>query len=121
MTEDARERLEAEQELVKDLDDLFEAYKDSFPEIQTELSTVLVNYGIRSLLFCSDPLVMSEAVSASMTAWMSFARKLTEEEDNEEPTTVQRIQVISRDDEAPDPRALVHGRNERETKLKIML
>ena len=106
MTEDTRERLEAEQELVKDLDDLFEAYKDSFPEIQTELSTVLVNYGIRSLLFCSDPLVMSEAVSASMTAWMSFARKLTEEEDNEEPTTVQRIQVISRDDEAPDPELL---------------
>ena len=53
-----------------------------------------------------------------MTAWMSFARKLTEEEDNEEPTTVQRIQVISRDDEAPDG-ALVHGRNERETKLKL--
>lgn len=107
MTEDARERLEAEQELVKDLDDLFEAYKDSFPEIQTELSTVLVNYGIRSLLFCSDPLVMSEAVSASMTAWMSFARKLTEEEDDgEEPTTVQRIQVISRDDEGPDPELL---------------
>lgn len=105
MTEKTKERLEAEQELVKDLDDLFDAYKDSFPEIQPELATVMVNYGIRSLLFSSDPLVMSEAVSASMTAWMSFARKLSEE-DMEEETTVERIQVISRNDEGPCPELL---------------
>jgi hypothetical protein len=99
------DRLQAELDLVKDLNDLFEAYTETYPELEQTLSTVFINFSLRSMLFASDPLIMSETVSASLAAWMTFSRKLSEQQDAEDMEP-QRIQVLSRTDEDVSPELL---------------
>lgn len=105
MTSSNNDRRDAEAAFVEDLNELWEEYKETYPEFTLELATSSLNYSIRSILFQTDPMIMSETVCASLSAWLSFSRQLVEEEEEPEVTT-QRVQVISREDTMPDPELL---------------
>lgn len=100
-----KERIEAELAFVEDLNELWDTYREAYPDLELELATANLNFSVRSILFSTDPMVMCETISSSLAAWMAFSRKLTEEE-MDEGTSVQRVQVISRTEDAPDPELL---------------
>ena len=105
MTDEKKERIEAELAFVEDLNELWDTYKETYPNLHLELATASLNFSFRSILFQTDPMVMAETVSSSLAAWMAFSRHLTEEEeDAQEPGyRMERVQVISKDGEVPDP------------------
>lgn len=76
---DSGKNIALQHELIAELEDLLVDYEEAF-EDDMQVSITLINYAIKSLMHKSDPLIASELVSSSLSAWMSFARKLSEEE-----------------------------------------
>jgi hypothetical protein len=76
---DSEKNIALQHELIAELEDLLADYEEAF-EDDMQVSITLVNYAIKSLMHKSDPLIASEIVSSSLSAWMSFARKMSEEE-----------------------------------------
>ena len=89
-----------QQEMVTELDEVFGAYDERFEDDPMQASITLLNFAVKSVLFKTDPLIASELVSSSLAAWMSFARKLSQEEEGETVT------VYSFDDTELSPELL---------------
>ena len=89
-----------QQDMVTELDELMEEYEEKFKGDMTATST-LINYAIKLLMFKYDPLITSEVVSSSLSAWMQYARHRAEELDED-----VEMNVVYTTDEEIDPELL---------------
>ena len=103
--------LTSKQQLIKlqadtaeQLSELFSDALQKYPEFEKEIAVSFLNYSLKSILFASSPSEMAQATTSSLSAWLSFAQKLEEQEMAE--IEEERVVFESSSSDAPDPELL---------------
>ena len=94
---DEEENIELQQAMVNELEEVLADYDSRFGDMVAV--TTLINHAIKSAVFKYNPLIASELVSSSLSAWMSFARNATEEE-------LKESYIVYNTDDEIDPELL---------------
>lgn len=98
---------ELQQKIAEELTDSFNEIVEAHPELEQEIATSFLNFSLKSLLFSSPfPAQMAEITSSSLAAWLTYSRKLIEQEMSEEEISVEQFELVSSSSDAPDPELL---------------
>ena len=99
-----RQLVQLQAEITEKLNDSFVDLLDQYPEFEEEIAISFLNYSLKSILFASSPSEMAQTTTSSLSAWLSFAHKLEEQEMAE--TGEEHVLFESSSSDAPDPELL---------------
>tara|TARA_A100001015_G_scaffold123165_1_gene136541 strand:- start:4359 stop:4706 length:348 start_codon:yes stop_codon:yes gene_type:complete len=95
-----------QQKIAEDLTDFFNEIVEAQPELEQEIATSFLNFSLKSILFSSSSSEMAEITTSSLTAWLTFSRKLMEQEMAEADPLFEQFELVSSSSDAPDPELL---------------